>query len=121
MHLTSLFIGHDLSVIRFIADRVCVMFLGHICEIGPREELYRQPIHPYTGFLLDAIPQADPHLRNRQKTLLAGEIPSPVNPPSGCCFHTRCPYADDRCRTEVPEMRNYGNGRFAACHKAADR
>ena len=99
-HLTYLFIGHDLSVINFIADRVCVMFLGHVCEIALKEALYRKPLHPYTSFLLDAIPKADPHLRSAHRKLLAGEVPSPVNPPSGCCFHTRCPYATERCRTE---------------------
>ena len=117
MSLTSLFIGHDLSVINFIADRVCVMFLGHICEIAPKDELYRRPRHPYTEFLLDAIPQADPHRRNREQKLLSGEIPSPVNLPSGCCFHTRCPYATERCRTEKPAMRDFGGGHMAACHR----
>ena len=76
------------------------MFLGHVCEIAPKEALYRKPLHPYTSFLLDAIPKADPHLRSAHRKLLAGEVPSPVNPPSGCCFHTRCPYATERCRTE---------------------
>ena len=101
--LTYLFIGHDLSVINFIADRVCVMFLGHVCEVATKEELYSRPMHPYTAFLMDAIPQADPHRRNQHRRVLMGEVPSPVNLPSGCCFHTRCPYATERCRTEVPE------------------
>ena len=106
--LTYLFIGHDLSVINFIADRVCVMFLGHVCEVATKEELYSRPMHPYTAFLMDAIPQADLHRRN-----------SPVNLPSGCCFHTRCPYATERCRTEVPELREW-DGRMVACHRAGE-
>ena len=117
LSLTYLFIGHDLSVINFIADRVCVMFLGRICEIGTRDQIYDSPLHPYTEFLLEAIPQADPHLRNENKRLLTGEIPSPVSPPSGCHFHTRCPYATERCRTEVPVMRDMGDGHMAACHR----
>ena len=119
MHLTSLFIGHDLSVINFIADRVCVMFLGRMCEIAPKDELYTSPLHPYTEFLLDAIPLADPHRRDENRKILTGEIPSPVNPPSGCYFHTRCPYAEDICREKNPEMKNYGGGHFCACHKCA--
>ena len=117
MNLTSLFIGHDLSVIHFIADRVCVMFLGNLCEIAPKDELYSHPLHPYTKFLLDAIPQADPHLRDRERSLITGEVPSPVHPPSGCCFHTRCPYADERCRTEKPQMEDRGGGHFTACFR----
>ena len=117
-NLTYLFIGHDLSVINFIADRVCVMFLGRMCESAPKEALYKNPLHPYTRFLLDAIPHADPHLRNEHKRMLTGEIPSPVNLPQGCYFHTRCPYATDLCRTERPAMKPYGEGRFAACHFA---
>ena len=116
MKLTTLFIGHDLSVIHFIADRVAVMFLGRICEIGPKEDLYSHPLHPYTRFLLDAIPQANPHLRKDQTRLLKGEIPSPVNLPTGCYFHTRCPYAKEICRQERPRMKDYGKGHYAACH-----
>ena len=114
MQLTSIFIGHDLSVIHFIADRVCVMFLGTICEIAPKDELYSHPRHPYTEFLLDAIPQADPHLRTREKKLIQGEVPSPVHLPEGCCFQTRCPYADDRCRSEKPVLTEH-NGHCVAC------
>ena len=117
--LTYLFIGHDLSVINFIADRVCVMFLGHVCEVATKEELYSRPMHPYTAFLMDAIPQADPHRRNQHRRVLTGEVPSPVNLPSGCCFHTRCPYATERCRTEVPELREW-DGRMVACHRAGE-
>ena len=117
--LTYLFIGHDLSVINFIADRVCVMFLGHVCEVATKEELYSRPMHPYTAFLMDAIPQTDPHRRNQHRRVLMGEVPSPVNLPSGCCFHTRCPYATERCRTEVPELREC-DGRMVACHRAGE-
>ena len=116
MALTTLFIGHDLSVINFIADRVVVMFLGAVCESAEKEELYRNPKHPYTRFLLDAIPSSDPHLRSRERSVIKGEIPSPVNLPEGCFFHTRCPYATDRCREEIPEMRDFGGGHMAACH-----
>ena len=118
MNLTSLFIGHDLSVVYFIADRVAVMFLGKICEIGPKEELYKHPRHPYTAFLLDAIPQADPHLRDRKRNVLEGEIPGLLELPKGCCFHSRCPYATAQCCEEEPPMRDYGGGHMAACHNA---
>lgn len=113
--LTYLFISHDLSVVKFIADRVCVMFLGSICEVGSTEELYEQPLHPYTRFLLNAIPKADPKLRTEDKELLSGEIPSPVNPPSGCRFHTRCPYAKEICSREAPGCRQMGE-RQVFCH-----
>lgn len=114
-HLTYLFISHDLSVVKFIADRVCVMFLGTICELGPTEELYDKPLHPYTRFLLNAIPKADPRLRGETKELLSGEIPSPVNPPSGCRFHTRCPYAGEICSQETPGCTEIGE-RKVFCH-----
>ena len=114
-HLTYLFVSHDLSVVRHIADRVCVMFLGRVCEIGPVKEIFRNPRHPYTKFLLDSVPRPDPTLRDREKTVLSGEIPSPVDPPSGCRFRTRCPYAREICAREVPPMRPMGEGR-AACH-----
>lgn len=117
--LTYLFIGHDLSVINFIADRVCVMFLGSVCEIASKEEIYAKPMHPYTSFLLDAIPQADPHLRNEHRQVLTGEVPSPVHLPEGCFFHTRCPYATDRCRRERPALRVV-KGRQVACHRAEE-
>lgn len=113
--LTYLFISHDLSVVRHISDRVCVMFLGRICEIGDTAEIYQHPIHPYTRFLLDSVPQPDPERRDDGRELLQGEIPSPVNPPSGCRFRTRCPYADEKCAAEVPELREIG-GRQVACH-----
>ncbi len=117
--LTYLFISHDLSVVRFIADRVCVMFLGRMCEVGNTNEVYASPIHPYTRFLINAIPKADPNARTENRMLLSGELPSPIDPPAGCRFHTRCPYAKDCCRTEIPELREI-NGRFVACHRAEE-
>lgn len=116
MKLTTLFIGHDLSVIHFTADRVAVMFLGRICEVADKEELFLRPLHPYTGYLISAIPQADPHLRDKKRELLGGEVPSPVNPPSGCCFRTRCPYADEVCASERPALQDAGDGHLVACH-----
>lgn len=113
--LTYLFISHDLSVVKFIADRVCVMFLGKVCEIGDTDSLYEKPLHPYTRFLMNAIPKADPRLRNQEKELLSGEIPSPVNPPAGCRFHTRCPYAKNICGREEPVCRTVGE-RQVFCH-----
>lgn len=113
--LTYLFISHDLSVVRFIANRVAVMFLGKLCEIGDTETIYQKPLHPYTRFLLDAIPKADPHQRRKERLLLTGELPSPVNPPKGCRFHTRCPYATERCRTVEPQLHEV-EGRRVACH-----
>ena len=115
--LTYLFISHDLSVVRYLADRVCIMFLGKICETGPTEEVYRNPRHPYTRFLLDAVPEPDPSMRGKKIRLLKGEPPSPADPPSGCRFRTRCPYATERCATEEPALREIGNVQ-AACHYA---
>ena len=115
--LTYLFISHDLSVVRYLADRVCIMFLGKICELGPTEEVYLHPKHPYTRFLLDAVPEPDPSLRGKKIRLLKGEPPSPADPPSGCRFRTRCPYATERCATEEPALREIGNVQ-AACHYA---
>jgi len=120
--VTYLFISHDLSVVNFIADRVCVMFLGKVCEVAGKEELYNNPLHPYTRFLLDAIPQADPHLRSKEKKILKGEIPSPLHPPKGCRFHTRCPYAKEICCSEEPKLRMVEGGgaeeHQVACHFA---
>ena len=115
--LTYLFISHDLSVVRYLADRVCVMFLGRVCEIGPTEAVYSHPRHPYTRFLLDAVPQPDPSQRGREIRLLRGEPPSPANPPSGCRFRTRCPYAQACCAREEPPLREL-NGTQVACHFA---
>lgn len=115
--LTYLFISHDLGVVRYISTRVCVMFLGKICEIGTTDEVYNNPKHPYTKFLLDAVPTTDLSKRDQPKHLLQGEIPSPSNPPTGCRFHTRCPFAKDICSQKEPEMRDFG-GHMAACHFA---
>ena len=114
-NLTYLFISHDLSVVRHISDRVCVMFLGCICEIGDTAGIYAHPIHPYTKFLLESVPMPDPEQRDDGRELLTGEIPSPVNPPSGCRFRTRCPYATSVCAEEAPEMKQFGD-RQVACH-----
>ncbi|MEG1547245.1 MAG: dipeptide ABC transporter ATP-binding protein [Clostridia bacterium] len=115
MALTYLFISHDLSVVRYLSDRVCVMFLGVVCEIGNTKDIYVEPLHPYTKFLLEAVPKPDPTMRKEDKSMLNGEIPSPVNPPSGCRFHTRCPYATDVCSTQEPQMKQV-KGRQVACH-----
>ena len=117
--LTYLFISHDLSVVRFLSDRTCVMFLGKLCEVGNTAELYEKPLHPYTRFLLGAIPGIDPRARGEKRPLLKGELPSPIDPPSGCRFHTRCPYATERCRTEEPLLRDVG-GRQVACHRCEE-
>jgi len=114
-HLTYLFISHDLSVVRYLSDRVCVMFLGKVCEIGNTEEIFTNPLHPYTKFLIDAVPKPDPFLRKENKELLQGEIPSPVNPPSGCRFHTRCPLVKEICKEQEPVIKNI-EGRQVACH-----
>ena len=114
LKLTYLFISHDLGVVRCLSDRVCVMFLGKLCEYGTTRDIYERPLHPYTRFLLEAVPKPDPTQR-KKKDVLPGEIPSPVNPPPGCRFHTRCPYAKEECRRVEPQLRDV-NGRKAACH-----
>ena len=113
--LTYLFISHDLSVVRYISNRVCVMFLGKVCEIRDTDSLYANPCHPYTKFLLDSTPQPDPNRRKEDRALLTGEIPSPINPPSGCRFHPRCPFAQEICKTQEPELKPCTGG-MCACH-----
>ena len=113
--LSYLFIAHDLAVVQHICHRVAVMYLGRIVELANKRDLFGSPQHPYTQALLDAVPVPDP-LRVRAVEALAGEVPSPVHPPPGCHFHTRCPYAEQRCRLEVPAMREVKPGHFAACH-----
>jgi len=114
-HLTYLFISHDLRVVKYISDRVYVMFLGKIMESGKTQEIYNNPLHPYTRFLMSAVPEANPKMRNRERTILEGDVPSPVNPPSGCRFHTRCPIAKAICGQQEPPLVNMG-GHFVACH-----
>ncbi len=117
MGLTYLFIAHDLSVVRHISSRIGVMYLGSMVELGESYELNRNPIHPYTKTLLSAVPVPDPQLsRTRQRIVLEGDIPSPMNPPRGCRFHTRCPYATERCSKETPVFKEHETGHWAACH-----
>ena len=115
--LTYLFIAHDISVVRHISNRIGVMYLGNLVELAESYELYRNPIHPYTKTLMSAVPIPDPKVtRARERMILEGDIPSPINPPSGCKFHTRCPYATERCKQEVPVFKDHGGGHYAACH-----
>jgi oligopeptide transport system ATP-binding protein len=115
--LTYLFIAHDLSMVRHICDRVAVMYLGIIVELAERNELYENPVHPYTKALLSAVPIPDPKRdRERRRIILSGEIPSSVNPPSGCRFHNRCPVAMEKCKVDVPEWKETTAGHWTACH-----
>jgi peptide/nickel transport system ATP-binding protein len=113
--LTLLFIAHDLAVVKAVSDRVAVMYLGRLCEVGPSEQLFARPAHPYTALLIEAIPVPDPDMRPAE-AIAVGEPPSPIAPPSGCRFRTRCPRADARCAAEMPELRAVAPGQYAACH-----
>jgi peptide/nickel transport system ATP-binding protein/oligopeptide transport system ATP-binding protein len=115
--IAYIFISHDLSVVRHISDRVAVMYLGKFMELSTQEELYIKPLHPYTQALLSAVPIPDPDVETKRSVIvIKGEIPSPINPPSGCVFHPRCPRAFDLCSTTIPELKEVASRHFVACH-----
>ena len=119
--LTYLFVAHDLSVVRHISDRVAVMYLGRIVEIANSTDLYREPLHPYTYALISGIPVPDPRIEaQRQRVVLGGEVANPANPPSGCHFHPRCPFATEQCATEKPQLRKINTNRLVSCHRAEE-
>ena len=115
MNLAYVFISHDLSVVKFISDKIGVMYLGSMMEFGTKEDIFNNPLHPYTKALFSAVPNPDPTVK-MERIKLEGDIPSPANPPKGCRFHTRCPYAKEVCKHITPEYREYEPGHFAACH-----
>ena len=115
LNLTYVFISHDLSVVKFISDKIGVMYLGSMMEFGTKKDIFENPLHPYTKALFSAIPYPDPDVK-MNRIVLNGDIPSPANPPKGCRFHTRCPYAKEICKHVTPEYKEYGEGHFAACH-----
>jgi len=117
LRLTYLFVAHDLSVVRHISNRVAVMYVGRMVELGETDALFNAPKHPYTAALLSAVPEPDPRTRSK-RIVLQGEVANPAAPPSGCYFHPRCPYAIDRCRTETPAWQEISRGRFVSCHRA---
>ena len=119
LKLTYLFVAHDLSVVRHISDRVAVMYVGRIVEMSPTDELFLAPKHPYTAALLSAVPVADPRIRSKMQPL-EGDVPSPSNPPSGCHFHPRCPFATDLCRQQAPDLEEVRPYHFVACHRQAE-
>jgi oligopeptide/dipeptide ABC transporter ATP-binding protein len=114
--LSYLFIAHDLAVVQHISQRVAVMYLGEVVELADKASLFREPQHPYTEALLSAVPQPSPQAGRRRRIILAGDLPSPITPPAGCRFHTRCPYAFELCKVEAPRLRELRAGHWAACH-----
>lgn len=121
MHLTYLFIAHDLLIVRYVSDRIAVMYLGRLVELAKSDEIYENPLHPYTKCLISAVPVPDPVMaRQNRRVILSGDLPSPLDTPSGCPFRTRCPYARPICAEDIPRMRELAPGHFVACHRAEE-